>query len=196
MQPALRQAQNHLDSKRPDQEFVLGKIKEAVELLYNLAILANQELQYQFGEYKEILATRRKKPNTPLKKNRKGANEKNPRHSLMYLDCLLDINSADICRWKIHRKHIRRIRGESQRDQQKVEVFNKDVKEFEQRNKRLFRSSIKRQREGKELERRHKELERMQKEIKEEFVKENLLLIAILRTIEKHTRWEKEESND
>ena len=87
--------------------------------------------------------------------------------------------------------------GEKVRESnKKVEVFNKDVKEFEQRNKRLFRSPIKRQREGKELERRHKELERMQKEIKEEFVEENLLLIAILHTIEKHTRWEKEESND
>lgn len=58
---------NHLDPNRSDQQFTLGKIKEAVELLYNLAILANQDLQYQFGEYKEILATRRKKPNTPEK---------------------------------------------------------------------------------------------------------------------------------
>ena len=42
----------------------------------------------------------------------------------------------------------------------------------------------------------YKELEQKKKEIEEEFVKENLLLIAILHTIEKHTQWEKEESND
>ena len=68
---------------------------------------------------------------------------------------------------------------------EKFREFEKDVKEFDQRNKHLFRSPIKRQGEGKELERRQKELKRMQKEIKEEFVKENLLLIAIIHAMGK-----------